>query len=584
MNSLIKMYRRSYSKKYIKHAIIAILTLIIDIVIALIIPYFTKQIVDVAIPSGDINEVLRIGIFVVGIAVGVSIATISNNIAAQYLSTGIVADIRSELFGKIQTLSQANVDKITTGRLMTIVTNDTAQVQLVLVMSFRIMLRAPLTLIGAIAMAYITSASMFTVILIIVPILGIGFLLLFKKATPRFRIMQSKIDNLNTKLGETISGARELKSFVTEMDEQQKFELVNQDFNKAQVSAHKIMALLTPMVTLISNLAIIAILYLGATISNNTGVKMSGTVMTYISYVQQIIISLMMVSMVSIFLSRAGVSAERISIVLDTNVDIKNAIDSERIDIIGDISFQNVNFAFKDENGESDGTTLNDINFDIKAGETIGVIGSTGSGKTSLIQLIPRIYDVTSGALYIDGIDVRKHDLEYLRKQISVVTQAAVIFEGTIASNIRQGKADATYEEMKEAAIAAAADEFISNEAEGYDSTVQQNGTNLSGGQRQRLSIARALVRKPKILILDDSTSAVDAKTEAVIKSNLRKISGTTIIIVSQKISSIIDCDKIIVIDNNGRIDAYGKHVDIINTSEVYKEIYLSQVGSVSYE
>lgn len=584
MNSLLSIYRRSYSKKYRKHAIISIITLFIDIAVSLIIPFLTKQIIDEALPSGDVSEVLRIGLFVIVIAVGVGIFTIANNIAAQYLSTGITADLRSELFGKIQTLSQSNVDKITTGKLMTIVTNDTSQIQMVLVMSFRIMLRAPITLIGAIAMAYITNASVFIVILICVPILGIGFAYLFKVATPRFRIMQSKIDNLNTKLSETISGAREIKSFVTEMDEQQKFELVNNDFNKAQISAHKVMSFMMPMVTLISNLTIVALLYLGAVVSNRDNVPMAGTIMTYIAYIQQIIMSLMMVSMVSIFVSRAGVSAERINLVLNTVVDIENYIDSQIIDIKGDIEFKNVDFAYLDDNGEHDGVTLNDINIDIKSGEMIGIIGSTGSGKSSLIKLIPRMYDVTDGAVLIDGVDVRNHDLSNLRKQIAVVTQAAVIFEGTIASNILQGKGDATIEELEQAAKDAAAYEFISNEPEGFNAPVQQNGTNLSGGQRQRLSISRALVRKPKILILDDSTSAVDAKTEAEIKKNLRTIKGTTVLIVAQKISSIMDCDKIIVIDTNGRIDGFGSHDEIIASSKIYQEIYQSQKGSVSYE
>ena len=584
MKSLIGMYRRSYSRKYIFYAIIAIVTLVIDIAISLIIPYYSKQIIDVAIPNGDLNLVYSVGLFIVIIALGAVVVTILNNVAAQYLSTSITADLRRELFGKIQELSLANVDKITTGKLLTIVTNDTSQVQQVLVMSFRIMLRAPITFIGAIVMAYITSKDLFAVILIVVPILAIGFTVLFKKATPRFRIMQSKIDNLNTKLGETISGARELKSFVTEMDEQQKFELVNEDFNQAQISAHKLMAALSPMVTLISNMAIVVILYLAAIISQRPNMEMSGTVMIYIQYMQQIIMSLMMLSMVSIFVSRAGVSAERIDMVLGTEIDIVNAIDAQEVDLDGNIQFNNVNFAYADEFGNIDGVTLHDINIDIKAGEMIGIIGSTGSGKTSLVELIPRIYDVIDGEVLIDGVDVRKHSLETLRKQIGLVTQSAVIFEGSIASNILQGKADATLEEMQAAARAAAAEEFINGEPLGYDAPVQQNGTNLSGGQKQRLSITRALVRKPKILILDDSTSAVDAKTEALIKENLRNIKGTTVIIVAQKISSIMDCDKIVVLDTNGRVDAYGKHDDILNKSTVYQEIYQSQIGGVVYE
>lgn len=584
MHSLLKIYKLSYQKKYIFFAIIAILFLLVEVGISLIIPYFSKQIIDNAIPNGDLNEVIKIGSIIVGIALGSVIAMAINNVAAQYLSVNIATEMTVELFKKIQKLSLMNVDKITTGKLLTIVSNDTVQVQNIIRMSFRVIIRAPLTLIGAIVMALFTNANIFLVILILVPTLSISLFFIFRKATPRFRLLQLKIDNLNSKLEESIAGAREIKAFVTEAYEQQKYEEVTEDYHQAIINANRIMASLDPVIMIISNFAIAIIVYLSALLLNKGNTKMVGTVMTYIQYVQQIIGSLMILTNVSVMLSRALISAERIDNVLTMQIDIVNDPNAKIVDIKGDIEFNHVDFAYADEEGEQDGITLKDITLKINYGEMIGVIGSTGSGKTSLVQLIPRLYDVYRGEVLIDGIDVRDIDLDCLRHQISFVTQEAIIFEGTIGDNIRQGKNDATIEEMEEASRLSAAYEFIESTPNKFDTLITQRGTSLSGGQKQRLSLARALVRKPKILILDDSTSAVDANTEAQIKNNLRTIKDTTVIIVAQKISSIIDCDKIIVLSNTGTIDGFGKHEELLKTSSVYQEIYQSQFGGVKNE
>ncbi|HHU55235.1 MAG TPA: ABC transporter ATP-binding protein [Acholeplasmataceae bacterium] len=579
MQSLLKIYKLAYQKKYIFYAILAIVFLLIEVGISLFVPYLSKQIIDEAIPSGDLSEVIRIGAIVVGIALGSVIAMAINNVTAQYISVNIATEIGMNLFEKIQKLSLANVDKITTGRLLTIVSNDTTQIQNILRMSFRVILRAPLTLIGAIVMAYITNPNVFVVVLILVPILLVSLILIFRRATPLFRALQHKIDNLNTKLEETVSGAREIKAFVTEQYEMEKYHEVSDDYNKAIISANKILALLSPVIMLISNFAIAIIIFIGAKLLNEGNNIIVGTIMTYIAYIMQIIGSLMILTNISVMLSRAIISGERVSNVLSMEIDIKNDPDAIDIDIKGDIEFNNVDFAYENGSEENGGITLRNINFKINAGEMIGVIGSTGSGKTSLVQLIPRMYDVTSGKVLIDGVDVRHIKLDNLRKQISFVTQEAIIFEGTIAENIRQGKDDATLEEMEEAAKLAAAKEFIDASEDKFNTLVTQKGTSLSGGQRQRLQLTRALVRKPKILILDDSTSAVDANTEAIIKENLRTIKRTTKIIVAQKISSIIDCDKIICLSNNGTIDGFGNHEELLKTSNVYKEIYQSQFG-----
>lgn len=583
MKALIRFYKQAYQRKYVTFAILAIVFMIFDIMISLLIPYFSKQIIDDAIPNQNLNMVLSIGAIVIGIALGAVVATILNNVAAQYLATSLTADIRETLFEKIQTLSLSNVDAITTGKLLTVVTNDTAQLQGTLMMSFRIIVRAPITLIGAIIMAYITNADLFIVVVVFIPILTIGFLWIFKKAAPKFSMMQQRIDQLNNKLSETIGGAREIKAFVTESLEQERFDVVNEEYNDAIVDANRVISWIHPLMTFVTTVAMGSVVYVAAwIISSGTNTAMAGSIMTYIAYVQQIIMALMMISAVSIMLSRSMVSAERIAMVLDIQVDIKNIEEPCVSSINGQIEFQHVSFAYAEENEEAEGVTLNHIHLKIKAGDMIGIVGSTGCGKTSLVQLIPRMYDVTQGEVLIDGINVKAYDLKHLRDQISYVTQEAILFEGTIESNIRQGKEDATESDMIQAANLAQASEFIEASPDRFQTQVTQSGTNLSGGQRQRLSLARALVRDPKILILDDSTSAVDATTESHIKANLRLLTNKTILIVAQKISSVKDCDKIIVINNNGEIDGYDTHQALLTSSKVYQEIYQSQFGGES--
>src|SRR5690554_2504223 len=583
MRSLLKFYKLAYQKKYIFFAFIAILFLLIETAVALFVPYIAKEIIDVALPSGNISEVYRLGGIVVGIALGSVIAMIINNVAAQYLSVYISSDLAIATFEKIQKLSLSNVDQITSGRLLTIVSNDTVQIQNMIRMSFRVFLRAPITLVGAIIMAYITNANMFVVVLILVPVLSFILYYAFKKVAPLFRSLQGKIDNLNSKLEETISGAREIKSFVTEIYEQQKYKLVNEDYNQAIIKSNRILGTLNPLVMIVSNAAIAVIIYISAVLINRGDTTMVGSVMTYIAYIQQIIGSLMIITNISVMISRAMVSAERVDTVLLMEIDIENNPNPKFVELTGKIEFDNVDFAYLDEEGKSDGITLSGLNFKINPGETIGIIGSTGSGKTSLVQLITRMYDTINGKVLIDDVDVRLHDLKNLRKQISFVTQEAIIFEGTITDNILQGKENASLEEMIEASKLAEAYEFIEESTNGFDTYIAQRGASLSGGQRQRLSLARALIRKPKILVLDDSTSAVDANTEAKIKENLKQVDCTTLI-VAQKISSIIECDKILVIGNNGKVDAFGKHEEILATSSVYQEIYQSQFGGALNE
>lgn len=432
-------------------------------------------------------------------------------------------------------------------------------------------------------MAFVTNKDLLYIILIAVAILGFSIFKIITKAAKIFASLQEKTDDLNEKLIESISGAREIKVFQTEKSDFEKFVKVNDEYTDTIVKANKQMALMDPIIVLISNLAIGAVLLVASyLVSINTGearIAMVGTISAYISYLQQIIMSLMMLSMVAVSLSRAAVSADRIQLVLNTKIDIINNDQALKdMEIKGEIEFRDVGFGYTDEDGD-DAKTIDKINFKIDAGSTVGVIGSTGSGKTTLVQLIPRLYDVTTGEVLIDNRNVRDYDLSFLREQISYVTQEPLIFSGTISSNIKQGKETSTHEEMMKAATLACASEFIESNPNQYEHEVNQGGTNLSGGQKQRLSLTRALVRNPKILILDDSMSAVDAKIEAQIKNNLNTLSKQTTIIVAQKIASIRNCDNIIVLDNSGHLDGYGKHEQLLMHSRVYQEIYASQFG-----
>jgi ATP-binding cassette subfamily B protein len=586
MKSLLKIYKRSYSKKYIVYAILAIIFMIGDVGIALAIPAITKGIfTEINSGRNSLEYVYQTGIIVVSVALGAVVTTILNNIFAQHLSTKIARDLRNDLFTKVQDLSFSNVDKITSGTLLTVIANDTNQIQQIIMMSFRAILRSPLTLIGALVMAFVTNKDLLFIVLIAVAVLGVAITIIISKAAKIFSSLQEKTDDLNEKLIESISGAREIKVFQTEEEDFEKFNKVNDEYTNTIVRANKQIALMDPVIILISNLAIGAVLlvssYLVSIYTGEARIAMVGTISAYISYLQQVIMSLMMLSMVAVSLSRAAVSANRIHLVLNTKIDIEN-VQNPIFDVSlkGQIEFRNVSFGYVDD-GEGNTKTIENISFKIEPEQTIGIIGSTGSGKTTLVQLIPRLYDVSEGNVLIDGVDVREFDLQFLREHISYVTQEPLIFSGSVKSNIQQGKENSSEEEVKNAAMFASALDFIQETEHKFEHHINQGGTNLSGGQRQRLSLARAIVRKPKILILDDSMSAVDAKVEAQIKENLNKLNKQTTIIVAQKIASIRNCDNIIVLDNTGRLDGFGKHEELLIASKVYQEIYASQFGGL---
>jgi len=583
--NLLNLYKRVWATP--GRTSFALLLMFGDVMIVLTMPFVMRDIVNIAIPTQNLSLVLERGIMMAGIALLGIFFAITNNLLAQHISLKVTEEIRNDLFEKIQEFSIKNVDRLTTGRLISSVTNDVSQVQQILMMSFRILIRAPLLMIGGIIMAYATSRNLFIVVLFAVPVIVIFILIIMKNALPRFQAVQSHLDVLNNNLLENVSASREIKTFVSEEYENRRFTGVNDEFARLSISAGKVIALTNPIINIISSLTIAFVIYYGAFLWSkgaDTPLMGVGDIMAFFSYIQTILFGLIMLAMMLIFVSRAEVSAKRIIEVLTETIDLKNCDQPLRnFTLKGNIEFRNVSFGYETEDtikGEASNMTLKNINLTIREKEVIGIIGSTGSGKSSLVQLIPRLYDVNEGTLFIDGVDIKNYDIRELRNQISLVTQESILFSGTIQSNILQGKADATMDEIMEASTLSLSEEFIETREQKYLSEVAASGTNLSGGQRQRLSLARAFVRKPAILILDDSTSAVDAKSEVAIKNNIKRLSKkTTTLIVAQKISTVKDLDRIIVINNQGGIDGFGTHEELLKKSTVYQEIHQSQYG-----
>jgi ATP-binding cassette subfamily B multidrug efflux pump len=586
MKNLFTLYKRVWRTPLASG--LALLFVVLDVGINLILPYIMKDVVNYAIANKDLSYALKRSIIMLAIVFVAIICIVLNNLFSQYVSQKVTEEIRNEAFTKIQYLSFNNVDKLTTGRLISTITSDCNQIQQILAMSFRILIRAPLFLIGGLIMAFITSPNLFFIVLVAVPILIIGAGIIMANASKHFRRVQIELDTLNNRLLENVSAAREIKTFVSEEVELTKFEKVNKDYTDVNIKVGKVMAFADPLISIVTSLAIAGIIYYGAYLLTGTEPVLEGVgdIMASISYVNNVLFGLIMVAMLLIHVSRAEVSARRINELFLEKIDLINdpnaIVDFE---VNGEIEFKDVSFAYQDEESSNENCTLRNINVHIKPNEVVGIIGSTGSGKTTLVQLIPRLYDVTKGELLIDGINIKNYDINELRKQIAFVTQESILFSGTISSNIRQGKEDASIDEMEEAATYAAARNFIQERDNQYESEVLQQGTNLSGGQRQRVSLARAFVRQPKILILDDSTSAVDAKSEALIKDSINKLSKQmTTIIIAQKISTVKDLDKIIVLNNRGQVDGFGTHKELLKTSQVYREIYNSQFGGVDNE
>jgi len=491
-------------------------------------------------------------------------------------SVSFSADMRYDLFVKLQDFSFENIDKFSTGSLVTRLTNDITQIQHVIRMSLIMMLRSPGMLIGALIMASSINLKLASVIAIAVPILIISIFLILKTAFPRFDTMQKKLDNVNSTIQENITNMRVIKSFLRQDFEIKRFHKSNQNLMDSTINAMKVVIATMPVATITMNITTIAVVWVGGNFVMAGNMKI-GDLTAFTTYIVQILMSLMMLSMIFLQFSRAAASLKRINEVMTENISLNDVYAKEKeLEVkSGSIEFKNVSFKYNRENEEN---ILSNLNFSINAGEIVGIIGMTGCGKTSLVQLIPRLYDVTEGQVLVDGTDVRDYSIKNLRDGVAMVLQNNVLFSGTLRENLLWGNENATEEEIAEAAETAQVAGFVKNFSNGYDTVLEQGGVNLSGGQKQRVCIARALLKKPKILILDDSTSAVDGATEAKIRESFRTaLKETTKIIIAQRIQSVIDADKIIVLDD-GKISAIGTHSELLATNDVYKDIYYSQM------
>lgn len=564
-------------KGHIWEAIVSIITVFGEGVFEIYIPFIMADLIDngiAAAQNGDFSVIVTKGILMIVLAVLSLICGVLCARYAAYSSTGFAKNIRSTLFNKIEAFSFSNMDKFTTASLVTRLTNDITNVQNIFQMIIRACVRSPIMLICATVMAIRINAQMALIFAVALPVLAIALTLIAIKAYPKFQIMLKKYDTMNRGVQENLIAMRVVKSFVREDHEKKEFSDKADELQWVSKAAERIVVINNPISQLVLYACMIAVCAIGGT-NMIAGTMKSGQLMSFISYVSQILMSVMMISMIfiSMVLSRASIS--RIVEVVDEKIDITDDdADSELSVRDGSIEFDNVTFSYA---GRGGAPVLNNINLTIRAGETVGLIGGTGSSKTTLVQLIPRLYDVTEGSIKVGGRDVREYTLEHLRDRVAMVLQNNVLFSGTIADNLRWGDQSASQEEVERAARLACAHDFIMDFPEGYDTYLGQGGVNVSGGQKQRLCIARALLKKPDIIILDDSTSAVDMNTDAKIRSALREeLSGTTTIIIAQRIASVMDADKIIVMDE-GRIVDVGNHSELMARCDIYKEVYTSQ-------
>ncbi|WP_040213977.1 ABC transporter ATP-binding protein [Clostridium polynesiense] len=565
-----------YIKKYWKPFLAAVAFLTFEAACDLMQPTIMSKIVDVGVANKDMNYVLRLGGGMLLVTAMGAFAASMRNIISSKVSQKFGAELRLDLFKKVQGLSFDNIDNYEGASLVTRLTNDVNQVQIFVNGLMRIFVKAPLLCIGSLIMAARLNSKMSWILIVIVIIVGLIITMNMKIGYPFFKKVQKALDRVNSVIREYLSGVRVVKAFNRFDYEVNRFENTNEEFFKVSTKAMRVMAIFSPGITLTVNLGITAVLWLGG-IRVSTGEMQAGEIIAFINYMTQILFSLMMISFVFTMFVRAKASAERISEVLkEENTMIHKESTVEETFVKGRIDFENVSFSYKGAAGEP---AIKNISFTCMPGETVGIIGSTGSGKTTLINLIPRFYDATSGRVKVDGIDVKDIPIKNLREKIALVPQKSVLFTGTIEENISWGRENADFQEVIEAAKIANAHEFIEDKREKYNTIVGQGGVNFSGGQKQRIAIARALIKKAEILILDDSTSAVDASTEANIKEALKKYSkGLSTIIIAQKITSVADADKIIVLDD-GEMVGIGSHKTLMNSCDVYQEIFKSQIG-----
>ena len=564
-------------REYKRPTVLTLIFIVAEALIETLIPFITAQLINHIHAGAAISDILKTGLILVGMAVaslccgGIAGFTCAN------ASAGFAKNLRSDIFGKIQTFTFKNIDRFSSASLVTRLTTDVTNVQMSFMMLIRIAIRSPLMFIFSIIMAYYMGGSLAMAFVIVVPILIVGLLLIVKFALPAFRKVFKRYDNLNESIEENVRGMRVVKGFSREEYEKKKFDKEAESIRKNFTFAERIVALNSPLmqICVYFNMAFVLLIGSRLVINGVNGLGV-GQLSAMLNYGMAILMSLMNLSMIYVMLTMSAESAKRVCEVLDEEPDMKEPENPVTNVADGSVDFDNVSFKYS-ENAKT--FALSDIDLHIRSGMTVGIIGGTGSSKSSLVQLIPRLYDASEGTVRVGGVDVRDYDIKTLRDSVAMVLQKNLLFSGSIKDNLRWGNENATDEEMIEACRLAQADEFVSAFPDGYDTHIEQGGANVSGGQKQRLCIARALLKKPKILILDDSTSAVDTKTDALIRNGFRSfIPETTKIIIAQRISSVQDADMIIVMDN-GRISAAGTHDELMKTSEIYREVYEQQTN-----
>lgn len=572
----MKRYKK-YITPYLGAFLMGPLMMLTEVAGEVALPKLMSLIINNGVAGRDTGYILKTGLLMAAVVVCMAVGGILGSYFAAKASINFTADLRRDVFKRVQQFSFANIDSFSTGSLVTRLTNDIQQVQNVLTMGLKMALRAPGMFVGALFMAFMMNGKLAAILLVVIPLLSLAIGLILKTAFPRFEAMQKKLDRLNSGIQESLTNVRVVKSFVREEFEIGKFVGLNQDLKDSGMRALKIVIATMPVMMLAMNVTTLAVVWYGGNLIIGGSMPV-GDLTAFTTYIVQILMSLMMLSMVFLQSSRARASLKRIAEVLDTVVDLNDdqAARKELRVEKGSVEFKDVSFGYGKDGSDR---VLEHISFHAEPGQTIGIIGATGSGKTSLVQLIPRLYDVTEGAVLVDGVDVRDYSLKNLRNGVGMVLQKNVLFSGTIEENLRWGDEDASREEIVKAAVNAQADGFVTAFKNGYHTEIGQGGAGVSGGQKQRLCIARALLKKPKILILDDSTSAVDTATEAAIRESFKnELKDTTRIIIAQRISSVQDADRILVLDD-GKIIGSGTHEELLRTCRAYEEIYATQIG-----
>ncbi len=565
-----------YIRPYIGAFIVGPLLMIVEVIGEVALPKFMANIINIGAAQHNVPYIVGMGAAMIVTALLMMAGGIGGAYFAAKASISFSSDLRSDVFDKVQKFSFANLDQFSTGSLVTRLTNDITQVQNLINMALRMMLRAPGMLIGALIMAFIMNAQLALVVLVVIPVLITLIAIVIKVAFPRFEIMQKKLDSLNSTIQEVLTNVRVIKSFVRGGYEQERFAKANEELKESSLSAFKVVILNMPIMMVMMNVTTLGVVWFGGK-QILAGEMPVGDLTAFTTYIVQILMSLMMLAMVLLQSSRALASLHRITEVLDTEVRLTDVgcVYPEKTVDSGRVEFRDVSFRYYRENKED---VLSHINFKVESGQVLGIIGSTGSGKTTLVQMIPRLYDAISGQVLVDGVNVKDYSLKNLRDGVGMVLQKNVLFSGTIMENLMWGDPEASREEILEASRAAQADPFVSSFTEGYMTELGQGGVNVSGGQKQRLCIARALLKKPKILILDDSTSAVDTATEARIRESFNStLKDATKIIIAQRITSVMEADQILVLDE-GKIVGIGNHEQLLKDCEPYQEIYYSQM------